>query len=144
MPATELPRVLIVGASASVGGAVIRAFERAGAKVILTAHSGLARLHRSYPGTAILHLDLESDASLRACADAICRKARLSTVISLAGLLPGKSLPDYGFTEIERAVSVNFTGQAKLLSLIAPCLCDGGQILLMSSIAGERGSYDPI
>jgi NAD(P)-dependent dehydrogenase (short-subunit alcohol dehydrogenase family) len=64
-------------------------------------------------------------------------------LISLAGILPGKNLLEYTFEEIDKVLSINFTGQAKLIRNIVPLLSTNSKLLLMSSISGQKGSYDP-
>ena len=41
-------------------------------------------------------------------------------------------------------ISVNLTAQARLVQLLLPLMATGGQMLLMSSVSGTRGSFDPI
>jgi 3-oxoacyl-[acyl-carrier protein] reductase len=68
----------------------------------------------------------------------------LDTVIFVAGILPGHSLEEYSGAEMNTVMSINFLGQAKCLKAVLPVLNTSAQILMISSISGERGSYDPI
>ena len=68
----------------------------------------------------------------------------LDIVIFLAGILPGKNLFDYTTDEIFNVMNVNFISQAKLIKYLLPYLNDNSHILMMSSISGQRGSFDPI
>jgi len=68
----------------------------------------------------------------------------IDALVVLAGILPGKSLGDYTDDEIDEVMAVNFTGPARLVRALLPHLKDGARVLLMSSISGQRGSFDPI
>lgn len=142
--AASRPRIFIVGASATIGAAVVQAFKVSGNDLILTAHRGLASMRQSQPDAQVIGLNLESDDSISRCAAALGTEPGIDVVIFLAGLLPGKNLMGYGVQQMDQAMAVNFTGQAKLLQKIIPAIRNGGQIIFTSSIAGERGSYDPI
>ena len=39
---------------------------------------------------------------------------------------------------------VNFTGQAKVVKGLLPLFASGSQIIMISSISAQKGSYDPI
>jgi 3-oxoacyl-[acyl-carrier protein] reductase len=51
---------------------------------------------------------------------------------------------EYTFEEIDKVMSINFTGQAKLIKKIIPLLSKKSRLLLLSSISAQKGSYDPI
>ena len=61
-----------------------------------------------------------------------------------AGILPGKALRDYSDQMMHEVMQTNFTGQASLIQRLLPTLLDDAHVLMMSSISGERGSFDPI
>lgn len=134
-------RVLVVGGSSSIGRAVSARLVGCGADVIVTyAHSPI----QARAGLRPAALDLETgdgDAELLA---EIGRQGGLDAVLFLAALLPGKSLPDYADGQIEQVMTVNFTAQAHLIRRLMPLVVERGQFLLMSSISGINGSYDPI
>ena len=53
-------------------------------------------------------------------------------------------MDDYADEDIERVMTINFSGQAKLLKKIMSLLTQQASILMYSSISGQRGSYDLI
>ncbi len=135
--------VLIIGASSSIGGAIVERF-RTAARRVMTTYASTA------PGGAedarnAFQLDLQKDASIHQCAQAIAGQvSRLDAVIFLAGVLPGKNLAGYEFELIDKVMSINFSGQAKLLQCLLPLIDGRSSVLLMSSISAQRGSFDPI
>ncbi|MDA8775860.1 SDR family oxidoreductase, partial [Opitutales bacterium] len=51
---------------------------------------------------------------------------------------------DYTCEEINRVMNINFNSVAKIISSLLNHFSNNSQILIMSSISGQRGSYDPI
>lgn len=139
----KVDNVLIVGASSSVGAAIVERFRVAGRRVISTHASTVSG---SVENTRnVFHLDLLQDASIHKCAKAMAEQvSRLDAVICLAGVLPGKNFVGYEFELIDDVMSINFSGQAKLLKCLLPLLDGRSSVLMMSSISGQRGSFDPI
>ena len=74
----------------------------------------------------------------------VSEKISIDILVSLAGILPGKNLLEYSFEEIDEVLSVNFSGQAKLIRNILPLLTNKSKLLLFSSISAQKGSFDPI
>ncbi|MDT0377699.1 SDR family oxidoreductase [Streptomyces sp. DSM 42041] len=139
----DLPRnTLVVGASSSIGAAVVDAFAQRGDHVHGTGRTGVV------PGLApdrTLALDLRDPASLDAAAAACAeRVARLDVVVFLAGILPGDSLDAYSDEQIADVLTVNVGAQAALLRRLLPLMGDGGQVVMTASVSGERGSFDPV
>lgn len=141
---TEPSRVLIVGASTSIGEAVVARFLGAGARVTATTLS--QPLAPSVAGQVTQRtLNLADPASLDALALALADAGGgLDVVVFLSGILPGKALRDYDDTLMHDVMNVNFTGQAALLRRLLPQLREGACVLFMSSVSAERGSFDPI
>ncbi len=133
-----LGNVLIVGGSASIAPEVVSAF---GANA-----RGLTVTYRQPPpapaaGIAVLACDLEDSESIRAAAQCCCD---LDVVVLLAGAITGVALAEASDAEIDRLTAVNLSGPARLIRDLMPRLSKGARILLVSSIAGERGSFDSV
>lgn len=129
--------VIIVGASSSVGSAVVDAFLAYGDNVISTYNN------KNIPNS--IHLDLIDNTSiisfpLRAGIQA----GSIDVVIFLSSMLPGKDLINYKDDDLERVMTINFTGQVKLLRSLFPYLSEKSHIIMLSSVSGQRGSFDPI
>ena len=135
--------IVILGASSSLGFEISQKFIKNGFDFI-----GTYSAHRkNFQSTISLdfQLDLFSDESIEKFSSDLKRTGKkIDVLIFLAGILPGKSLEDYEFSEIDKVIGVNFSGQAKVLSKIIPLLSSSACILMFSSISARRGSFDPI
>lgn len=135
--------IIIVGGSSSIGNMISNRFRGASTRVITSYTSRPPGVTDEQ--TDALRLDLRHDESI----DAFVRQVEVLTpqidiAIFLAGILPGKSLVEYEFTEIDEVMSVNFNGQVKLIMRMLPLLTARSRLLLFSSISAQRGSFDPI
>ena len=138
------PRVLVVGATASIGPSVVQAFMEAGYAVTGTART-CAPTDDPPPLCPMAPLDLTDAASIDAfVSHHLAPLAPLNVVVMLAGILPGRSLKDYSDDTMDRVMSTNFTGQARLIQRLLPHLAAQAHVIMVSSISGERGSFDPI
>jgi len=139
-----MARVLIIGASSSLGSSVIKAFSTSGYDVLAT--------YNSYPIVDIddekiisVKLDLSSEKSISHFYGKVSSdNLTIDVCVFLAGLLPGKSLKDYDQEEINQVMSVNFIGFSQTLKYLLPMFGIESQIIIVSSVSAERGSYDPI
>jgi 3-oxoacyl-[acyl-carrier protein] reductase len=135
--------VLIVGASSSVGLAMTGAFFQAGHRVLATSRHPPEEGMGAVVQWAALDL-ADSDSIHRFTVENLPDFGLLDVAIFLAGILPGLCLEQYEDAQIDHVMTVNFTGQARLTKALLPHMKSGSQIIVMSSISGERGSYDPI
>lgn len=135
--------VVIVGASSSIGRAISARFRSPVARVITTYSSHVPVSPEEQAGA--LHLDLRNDAGIDTFVQQVKDiSPRIDIAIFLSGILPGKSLERYEFSEIDEVMSVNFNGQAKVLMRLLPLLTARSRLLMFSSISAQRGSFDPI
>lgn len=136
-------RVLVVGASASFGPHLVHGFADQGAEVLATTRSGQwTGAHSLVQGVA---LDLLSTASLDHVANEVVPAfGQLDVAVFLAGILPGKALTAYDDALMEHVMTSNFTAQAALLRRLLPRFNPRAQAWMVSSISGDRGSFDPI
>jgi len=139
----EIETVLIVGASSSIGCEISTLFRSTSIRVITTYAS-------KPPGGANAQadaylLDLRDNRSIESFAHKLTQLTpKIDVAIFLAGVLPGKNLGKYEFSDIDEVMAVNFNGQAKLILKILPLLTARSRLLLFSSISAQRGSFDPI
>lgn len=140
---TSTQNVLIVGASSSIGSEISKLFRSSSMRVITTFAS--TSLNKADKQEDELFLDLRDNGSIEAFAQKLNELTpRIDIAIFLAGILPGKSLGEYEFAEIDEVMAVNFNGQAKLLMRMLPLLTTRTRIIMFSSISAQRGSFDPI
>ena len=138
-----MKNILIVGASSSIGNTIIKKFHSATTNIVATYNSKncIESGENIYP----MFLDLTDDKSIK---NFVVRLVKVFQHIDIGIFLPsivlGKSLDEYGSNDIDIVMSVNFSGQAKILTQIQSKFIDGSQIIYFSSISAQKGSYDPI
>ena len=135
--------VVIVGSSSSIGRAIVARFRSTTMRIITTY---AFQAPTSLDGQCgALHLDLRDDENIEHFAKQLkAISAKVDIAIFLPGILPGKSLDGYKYSEIDEVMSINFNGQAKLFKEMLPLLTGGSRVLMFSSISAQRGSFDPI
>ena len=135
--------IVIIGASSSVGEAMIAKFRSAEYNIAATYHGNnqIASDEKVIP----LPLDLTDNKSITDFLNQIKNSmTHIDTAIFLSGICPGNSLLEYNSLKVEEVMSVNFTGQAKIIIKILPLLRPGSQIIMFSSISAQKGSYDAV
>lgn len=135
--------IIIVSASSSIGSAIISKFRSPSTRIIATYYPK----QNIKPEGNIYHLklDLKKNKSIENfIKEANSIVSHIDTAIFLAGILPGKNLKEYNLTDMETVMTVNFTGQAKVIKGLLPLFDSNSQIIMVSSISAQRGSYDPI
>ncbi len=135
--------IIIVSASSSIGSAIISKFRSPSTHIIATYH--LKQNIKPEGNIYHLKLDLRKNKSIENfIKEAHSIVSHIDTAIFLAGILPGKNLKEYNLTDMETVMTVNFTGQAKVIKGLLPLFDSNSQIIMVSSISAQRGSYDPI
>lgn len=136
-----LRNVAVIGASSSLGRALLSRFDDS--KLVGSFYSADGP---SRGGDAKLFpLDLTDGSSIRSFADSLRAEVpSLDVAIFAAGAIAGRRLAEYEDDEIERIVSVNFTGQAKLIRAMLPLFANDSHLVMISSISAQRGSYDSL
>lgn len=135
--------VVIIGASSSIGREISSRFQCPMTRVLTTYSSRMPT--SSAEQANALHLDLRDNASIDGFVQEIKGiTRRVDVAIFLSGILPGKNLGGYEFSEIDEVMSINFNGQAKVLMRMLPLLTARSRLLMFSSISAQRGSFDPI
>jgi len=135
--------IIIVGASSSIGSEIISKFRSPSTRIIASYFT--KKDIKPEDNIHSLELDLKKDQSIeRYIKEVHSIASHIDTAIFLAGILPGKNLKEYNLNEMEKVMAVNFTGQAKVIKGLLPLLDSDSQIIMISSISAQRGSYDPI
>jgi 3-oxoacyl-[acyl-carrier protein] reductase len=135
--------ILIVGASSMIGVAIVRQFLENGDVVVATHCNTKPNLLNGNVKWA--QVDLTAEKSIEMFAKGLAKSGvRIDAAIFVSGILPGKSLENYSNSEMDSVMEVNFLGQARCIKALLPLLNSPSQIVMISSISGERGSYDPI
>ena len=131
---------LIIGGNTSLSSSILGTFTRNGHKVLSSYHDGKPE----NMSIEWIKLDCNSDNSITSFTLECKRFPPIKNLIFLTGILPGKSIQEYKFEDINKVVNINFNSIAKIISSLANHFAPDSQVLLMSSISGQRGSFDPI
>ena len=135
--------IVIIGADSSIGNAIISKFRSPSTQIITTYFS--KQDIGSEDNICPIKLDLNNNQSIKKFEKYVKSiLTHINTAIFLAGILPGKNLKQYNEVDIGKVMAVNFTGQAKIIKGLLPLFASGSQIIMISSIAAQKGSYDPI
>ncbi|MEO2139576.1 MAG: SDR family NAD(P)-dependent oxidoreductase [Thermoleophilia bacterium] len=142
-------RVLVTGASRGYGAAVARELARRGAHVVLTATRGgrLAAVASACRDSGAMcdevEMDLGSPDSVdAAAAQVMAAVPRLEGVVMNAGVLgPLGPLADADVDATWEAITVDLTGQVRLLQRLAPAVADSAAVVLVTSGAAGRPNY---
>lgn len=135
-------KVLIIGGSSSLGIKVVEVFRKNKYEVISTFCNTTPPKDKK--NLFNIKLDLSDNLSIR---DFICdqtKDMKFDVVIFISGVLPGKSIKEYEFDEIDEVIATNFSGIAKFFKLIQNNLSKKSKVVFLTSVSAERGSYDPI
>jgi len=136
--------VVIIGASSSVGGDVVKHLIDDGYYVLATYNSHIPDSIGNGRFDAV-KLDLSSFDEFDSFVDeSIAALGKIDVIVFLAGVLPGKSVIDYSDSLMTEVMQINFISNAALIRRIKPYFADQAQAIFVSSISGARGSFDPI
>ena len=91
-----------------------------------------------------IELNLLSKSSIMKSIKLIKNNFKFDVVIFLPAIIHGKKLQDYSIEEINSCMNINFNNQAFFLGKILNNLSNKCCVLFVSSISGEKGSFDPI
>lgn len=135
--------IIIIGASSSIGSAIISKFRSPSTCIIASYFS--KEYIKSEDNIHPFMLDLEKNKSIENFIKKVCSTlSHIDTAIFLAGILPGKNLEEYDIAVMEKVMAINLTGQAKIVKGLLSLLDLNSQVIMISSISAQKGSYDPI
>ena len=130
---------VVTGGSGGLGRAVIRAFERAGARAISLDVTQPSEVKMDW-----VKCDVTDDASVAAAIRGVARECtRIDLVVHAAGVTRDAVLWKLPVSDWDRVHSVNLRGAFLLLRHAVPVLRQGGggRIVLIGSINGSRGKF---
>ena len=142
--------VAVTGASSGIGAATARLLGEAGARVVLGARR-VDRLHAlvseiGEDRALAVKLDVQSPAQCRALVEqAVSRFGRLDSLVANAGIGLYGGIEDSSDDDLTRMIEVNFSGTVWSVRAAVPQLRrqgNGGDLVLVSSVAGLRGGAD--
>ncbi|MGE8635245.1 MAG: SDR family NAD(P)-dependent oxidoreductase, partial [Achromobacter piechaudii] len=142
---SNLPTVLITGASSGIGATYAERFARRGHDLVLVARDharlqALADRLRQESGVAIdvLRADLTQHDELATVEARLRDDANIGILINNAGIAQSGSFVDQSADSIERLVSLNTTVPTRLAAAAAPRLAKAGKgaIVNIGSVVG--------
>ncbi|WP_051760856.1 SDR family oxidoreductase [Herbidospora cretacea] len=139
---------VITGASSGIGEATARVLHGAGASVMLAARrwQRLKELAGELGSTRVgwMDVDVRDPDDARGLMDAaVDQFGRMDMLIANAGIGAYGGILDYSDAEIRQLIDTNLTGTVWCVRAAVPRLADaGGDIVLVSSVAGLRGRKD--
>jgi 3-oxoacyl-[acyl-carrier protein] reductase len=140
--------VAITGASSGIGAAAARALAAEGAKVVIGARRAerLKELAAELNGSAIVvEMDVrKSEDSQKLVEAALDAHGRLDTIVVNAGIGVYGGIMDMSDQQIEEMIETNVSGTVWPIRAAVPLLLkgDGGDIVIVASVAGLRGAGD--
>lgn len=140
--------VAITGASSGIGAAAARALAAEGAKVVIGARRAerLKELAAELDGSAtVVEMDVrKSEDSQKLVEAALDAHGRLDTIVVNAGIGVYGGIMDMSDQQIEEMIETNVSGTVWPIRAAVPLLLkgDGGDIVIVASVAGLRGAGD--
>jgi 3-oxoacyl-[acyl-carrier protein] reductase len=139
-----MKKVLIFGASSSLGEHIIKLLLDKNCEIFATTHSTKLS-NKDNVHLKSFSLDFKNTDSVNQfCTVNLPKIQGIDSVIFLNGLLLGNSLSEYTENLMHDVMNVNFIYPAYLLKYIIPRLNPNSNIIYTSSISGFKGSFDPI
>ncbi len=142
---SQIPAVLITGASTGIGATYAERFARRGHNLVLVARDvarmeALASRLRQESGVTIdiLQADLTQMADIAKVETRLRDDARIGILVNNAGTAIGGSFVDQSVDDITKLVALNATALVRLASAIAPRLAKAGEgaIINIGSVVG--------
>jgi 3-oxoacyl-[acyl-carrier protein] reductase len=130
-----MPTALIIGVTGSLGSAIADVAARDGFRVF-----GTARTPPPSPSYSFIPMDITDDAAIER---AVGLLPPIDLLVFAQGSDPCVSLADGQRTHILKMLDIHVAGTLICLKHFRPLLADNSLVVLFSSNAATKGSYDP-
>lgn len=135
---------IITGAASGIGAATARILAREGAKLVLTDIDDAAGGQLAAElGATYLHLDVSEEEGWPVVIEAAERLGRLDIMVANAGIGIMGSAVEMSLRDWRRQMAINVDGVFLSVKYCIPAMRkagNGGSIIMLSSVAGLRGS----
>ncbi|MFV0244691.1 MAG: SDR family NAD(P)-dependent oxidoreductase [Qingshengfaniella sp.] len=141
-------RILITGASSGIGGALIPAFAKAGARLCLQGHNHidqaekLARsLRQSGQDARALHADVAREEQVHALITQAAEpwEGLDVMILNAGGLVQPATLADFDSTRYQQVMDLNLSSVLWSMQAALPWMAEGSAIIATASIAARTG-----
>jgi 3-oxoacyl-[acyl-carrier protein] reductase len=134
---------IVTGGNGGIGGAIVRAFTREGARTT-SADLAAAASADAADGKLVSYtqVDVTDVEQVKAAVDAIVeREGRIDIAVGAAGIAAGKSLEEMSVEEFHQIIDVNLLGFLNLMEAVLPHMRrqGSGKIVALGSIAARIG-----
>jgi NAD(P)-dependent dehydrogenase (short-subunit alcohol dehydrogenase family) len=132
----DAKRILVTGASSGIGAAIVTRLARDGHRVVGTSRKGESR---NPDGTAMLPLDVTSDASVHHCMQRFLEgEGRIDVLINNAGFLQSGAVEEVPVAAAHAQFETNYFGVLRMVLAALPAMRAqrSGLITATSSLAG--------
>lgn len=131
--------VVVTGGTRGIGLAIVEAFVREGARVVVGARSPSPRLREL--GATFVATDVRSEAEVEALVERTCTlHGQLDVMVNNAGVSIWRRLEAVDEDFFRRLVDTNLLGTLWGCKAAAARMLPGGAIVNVASLAGKRGS----
>lgn len=133
------PVAVVTGANKGIGFEIARGCLRAGFRVLLTARDE-ARGQRAAKelGCELALLDLDSNASIQACASEIAKRfGAIDVLINNASMAYKHADQTPWVQKTRTTVTTNFFGTLAVCQALLPLVRDGGRVITVASMSGH-------
>jgi 3-oxoacyl-[acyl-carrier protein] reductase len=129
--------ILVVGINGAIGKAVAKLFAEKGIKCL-----GTSSRRNTIPAKSkeLFYLDLEEDSSIAAL---IKELPGINGIVFCAGFEPQRSLTETDAVHHRKMIDIHVTGPLFVVQLLKEKIKKTGSVIFISSIAAQKGSYDP-
>jgi len=130
---------VVTGGSGAIGGAILRAFEQAGAHAISLDVKAPAGKNAAW-----VECDVRDDASVARAVEKVAKEhGRIDCAIHAAGVSRDAVVWKLAVDDWDFIQAVNLRGAFLLLRHVVPVMrnCSGGRVVLIGSINGSRGKF---
>lgn len=138
---------LVTGASSGIGRAIAETFAADGASVVICSREQgnvdpVASAIEAAGGDALaVECDVTDETAVEAMIEATIEEfGGLDTLVNNAGASFMASFDDISVNGWETILGINLVGAATCTRIAAPELTDGGSVINVSSVAGQRGA----
>lgn len=127
-----MDKVVVIGSTGVIGQAISQEYESAGYEVIRTSSS---------KKEGFWHLNLRDRSSIFEFSNKV---GSVKQIVVAAGKEPQQSLKELQETHLEEMFDLHYAGPLWLIKCLQDKLTNESCITLISSVAANKGSYDPV